>query len=60
MVKKIKDVQRKDNGYTVSSIWMRNELLEKLDSLATKTGRSRNDIINLLLESAVDIVKIEE
>ena len=38
----------------------RSELIERLDALAEATNRSRNEIINLLLESAVDIVKIED
>lgn len=38
---------------------MRDELIARLDALAETANRSRNEIINLLLESAVDIVKIE-
>ncbi len=48
-----------DDGHKIVSVRMKDELVERLNELATKTGRSRNDIINLLLESAVDIVKIE-
>ena len=39
---------------------MKDELIERLDALSAQTNRSRNEIINLLLESAVTIVKIEE
>jgi len=38
---------------------MRDELIERLDDLAETANRSRNEVISLLLESAVDIVKIE-
>ena len=38
---------------------LRDELIERLDTLAETANRSRNEIINLLLESAVDIVEIE-
>ena len=38
---------------------MRDELIERLDGIAETANRSRNEIINLLLESAVDIVKVE-
>ena len=38
----------------------RDELIEKLDKLSADTNRSRNELINLLLSAAVDIVKIEE
>ena len=39
---------------------MKDELLEKLDNLSTDTNRSRNELINILLEAAVEIVKVEE
>ncbi len=39
---------------------MRDELIEKLDTLSTDTNRSRNELINLLLEAAVDIVKVDK
>ena len=38
---------------------MRDELIERLDALAETENSSRNEIINLLLESAVNIVKIK-
>ena len=52
--------RRGDDGYKVVSVRMKDELIEKLDALSGQTNRSRNEIINLLLESAVDIVKIED
>ena len=39
---------------------MRDELIARLDDLSAKTNRSRNELINLLLDSAIDIVKIED
>lgn len=42
------------------SVRMKDELIEKLDKLSADTNRSRNELINLLLDAAVDIVKIEE
>ena len=39
---------------------MKDELIARLDELSVKTNRSRNELINLLLESAVEIVRIEE
>ena len=35
-------------------------VLERLDRLAAQTNRSRNELINLLLDSAMEIVKVEE
>ena len=39
---------------------MKDELIEKLDTLSGQTNRSRNELINLLLSSALEIVKVEE
>ena len=53
-------LRRGDDGYKVVSVRMREELLHRLDELSVKTNRSRNELINILLTSAVDIVKVEE
>ena len=55
-----KVAKRGDDGYKIVSVRMKDELIEKLDKLSTDTNRSRNELINLLLDAAVDIVKIEE
>ena len=55
-----KQPRRGDDGYKVVSVRMKETLLQRLDDLSGKTNRSRNELINLLLESAVEIVKIEE
>jgi len=52
--------RRGDDGCKVVSVRMKDELIEKLDSLSSKTNRSRNELINLLLYAAIDIVKVEE
>ena len=52
--------KRGDDGYKIVSVRMKEELLERLDRLSVDTNRSRNELINLLLEASVDIVKIEE
>ncbi len=57
---KKKAARRGDDGYKVVSIRMKDELIARLDELAAKTNRSRNELVNILLEAAVDIVKIEE
>ena len=49
-----------DDGYRIVSVRMKETLLERLDALSAKSNRSRNELINQLLESAVDIVKIDE
>lgn len=55
-----KDVRRGDDGCKVVSVRMKDELLERLDELSVKTNRSRNELVNLLLNAAIDIVKVEE
>ena len=55
-----KVAKRGDDGYKIVSVRMKDELIEKLDRLSADTNRSRNELINLLLDAAVDIVKIEE
>lgn len=55
-----KVAKRGDDGYKIVSVRMKDELIEKLDRLSVDTNRSRNELINLLLNAAVDIVKIEE
>ena len=49
-----------DDGYKVVSVRMRDGLIARLDKLSEQTNRSRNELINLLLEAAIDIVKVEE
>ena len=56
-----KRVPRKgDDGYKIVSVRMKEELIERLDALSASSNRSRNELINLLLNAAVDIVRIEE
>lgn len=52
--------RRGDDGHKIVSVRMREETIERLDALAEKTNRSRNELINMLLESALDIVRVEE
>lgn len=55
-----KVARRGDDGYKVVSVRMKEEMIERLDVLSAKTNRSRNELINILLESAINIVKVEE
>ena len=60
-IKITKKPQKKgDDGFKIVSVRMKEELLAQLDQLANDTHRSRNELINLLLQSAMEIVKIEE
>lgn len=55
-----KGLRRGEDGCKVVSVRMKDELIERLDDLSVKTNRSRNELVNLLLNAAIDIVKIEE
>ncbi len=55
-----KQARKGDDGYKVVSVRMKDETIEQLDVLSAQTNRSRNELINLLLESAIKIVKIED
>lgn len=55
-----KAARRGDDGYKVVSVRMKEEMIERLDDLSAKTNRSRNELINLLLDAAMEIVKVEE
>ena len=55
-----KVARRGEDGYKVVSVRMKDETIERLDTLSAKTNRSRNELINMLVEAAMDIVKIEE
>ena len=57
-IKITKKTPRKgDDGYKVVSVRMKDETIAQLDELSTKTDRSRNELIKLLLESAIPMVK---
>ena len=55
-----KAARRGDDGYKVVSVRMKEEMIEQLDELSSKTNRSRNELINLLLDAAMEIVKVDE
>ena len=55
-----KAARRGDDGYKVVSVRMKEEMLERLDELSSQTNRSRNELINLLLDAAMKIVKVEK
>ena len=57
---KKKTARKGDDGYKVVSVRMKDEMIERLDRLSEETNRSRNELINLLLDAAIDIVKVED
>lgn len=51
-----KSARRGEDGHKVVSVRMKDETIARLDDLSTQTNRSRNELINLLLEAALDDV----
>ncbi len=49
-----------EDGYKVFSIRIKEELVERIEDISQKTGRSRNELIGTFIEFALDRCKIEE
>ncbi len=49
-----------EDGYKTFSIRIKEEVAAKLSNLANESNRSRNDIVNILLEYAIDHCEIVE
>ena len=55
-----KSAAKGDDGHKIISIRIKDEMLASLDSLAAKTNRSRNELINILLSESLKRVSIED
>lgn len=53
-------VTAKEGQAIVVSIRTERELLEKYDELAKKTNRSRNELVNMALQFAIDNLVLSE
>ena len=49
-----------EDGYKVFSVRIKEETVAKIDSISMQTGRSRNELIGIFLDYAVERCKIEE
>ncbi len=54
----IKIDKKGDDGYRVISVRIKEGVLKKIDDLSGKSNRSRNELINIILENSVDDVEI--
>lgn len=52
--------KRGDDGFKVISVRLREGVLEQIDQAAGRTNRSRNEVINIILEHGVTLLEIEE
>lgn len=48
-----------EDGYKTFSVRIKDETVARLNKLSEETGRSRNELINLLLNYAIDNSKVE-
>ena len=48
-----------EDGYKTFSIRIKDETVEKLNALAAGTNRSRNELINLLLDYAIENCEVK-
>ncbi|MFI3313796.1 MAG: ribbon-helix-helix protein, CopG family [Eubacteriales bacterium] len=51
---------RGEDGFRTFSIRVRSETVGKIEEIVKKTGRTRNELIGVLLEYAIDHHVIEE
>lgn len=59
MLDKVIRINKKgEDGYKVISVRIKEGTLKKIDDLSTESNRSRNEVINIILESSIDNVEI--
>ncbi len=58
-VKSISIKRKGDDGYKVISVRIKENTLNKIDELSKDSNRSRNELINILLENCIDDVTID-
>ena len=51
---------RGDDGYKTFSIRIRDELVLEIDDIASRSGRSRNELVGILLSYALKHCTVEE
>ncbi len=49
-----------EDGYKTFSVRLKNDIVEQLDQISFNTGRSRNELIGMMLDFALDNCGIEE
>lgn len=47
-----------EDGYKTFSVRLKDETVEKLDKLSEETGRSRNELIGMMLEFGIENCEI--
>ena len=57
-MKSISIKRKGDDGYKIISVRIKENTLNKIDELSKNSNRSRNELINILLENCIDDVTI--
>ncbi len=55
----LKIKKRGDDGYRFISVRIKDGTLSKLDEIANESNRSRNELINMILEHGIKNIEIE-
>ena len=50
--------KRREDGHKILSIRVWEDIIDRLDVLADETGRSRNELVDLLLDFAIENSKV--
>lgn len=48
-----------EDGYRTFSVRLRSELVDRMDKITQETGHSRNELIGIFLEFALDHCRLE-
>lgn len=51
--------KRGDDGNKLITVRIREDTLAQIDELASKTNRSRNEIINIILKHGIENVEVQ-
>ena len=49
-----------DDGYKTFSVRLKEETVQKLEEISQQTNRSRNELINIMLEFGIENCEIKE
>lgn len=49
-----------DDGYKIFSVRIRKDIVSRIDAIAKETGRSRNELISIFMEYALDRCVIKD
>ena len=49
-----------EDGYKIFSVRIKEETVSRLDEISAQTGRSRNELIGMFLDYAIERCRVEE